>query len=313
MDRSDIYIISRHSNWKTSSVEKTLEADVYNNAVAWKKFLRILLISFAIGFTTAGIVFFFAFNWNGLHRFAKLGLIEFILIAVIFLALYINNLLVKNTLFTAAALLVGALFAVFGQVYQTSATAFDFFLGWLCFVTIWVLVVNFSYLWALFLYLANITIALYFEHILFSFHQNQLFIALIILNSCWLLLFLSLAKHYDYFIIPRWLTNIVFLTIISIANLGDITGILEKFDQAALVIMIISAVISIAGLIYAFAKKNLAYLAIIPFSVILIIATLISKFLKEEWVFLIAGLFVTISVGFLIKYLLEIQKKWRDA
>ena len=127
MDRADIYIISKNSNWKTSSVAKTLETDVYNNASDWKKFLKILLISFAIGFTTAGIVFFFAFNWNDLHRFAKLGLVESILVSVILLALFIKNALVKNILFTAASLLVGALFAVFGQAYQTSATAFVFY------------------------------------------------------------------------------------------------------------------------------------------------------------------------------------------
>lgn len=313
MDRADIYIISKNSNWKTSSVRKTLETDVYNDASAWKKFLRILLISFAIGFTTAGIVFFFAFNWNGLHRFIKLGLVEFVLITVILLALYIKNSLVKNILLSAASLLVGALFAVFGQVYQTSATVFDFFLGWTSFVTLWVLVANFSFLWVLFLYLANITISLYFELFLFKYNQYHLFIALMVFNCCWLFVFLLLSKKYEYFKIPHWLMNIVFATIVSIATVGVIAGILEKFDQAALLLMVLAAFISIAGLIYAFTKKNLVFLAIIPFSFIVILATLISKFLKEEWVFLIAGLFVTISVGYLIKYLLVIQKNWRDA
>jgi len=104
-----------------------LQSDVYSSALAWKKFLRILLIVFAIGFTTAGIIFFFAFNWNGLHRFAKLGLVEFVLTAVLLLAIWIKNSLVKNILLLAASLIVGALFAVFGQAYPTSATAFDFF------------------------------------------------------------------------------------------------------------------------------------------------------------------------------------------
>lgn len=313
MDRADIYIISRNSNWKSSSVGKTLETDVYNNASNWKKFLRILLITFAIGFTTAGIVFFFAFNWNGLHRFIKLGLVESILLAVIILALLIKNSLVKNILFLAASLLVGALFAVFGQVYQTSATAFDFFLGWTSFVTIWVLVANFSFLWALFLYLANVTILLYFENYLFKVNQSDMLIALILFNSSWLLIFLLLSKKYEYFKIPNWLINIVFIAIETFATTGVVAGILEKFDQSALVLMILASIISVVGLIYAFTKKNLAFLAIVPFTYIITIATLLSKFLKEEWVFLIAGLFVTISVGYLIKYLLEIQKKWSDA
>lgn len=313
MDRSDIYIISRNSNWKTSSVEKALETGVYNNASAWKKFLRILLMAFSIGFTTAGIIFFFAFNWNELHHFVKLGLVEFVLLTVISLALFFKNLLVKNILYLAASLLVGALFAVFGQAYQTSATAFDFFLGWTSFIALWVLIANFSFLWALFLYLANGTLILYFSIILFKVNENNLLIALLVLNSSWLILFLSFSKKYDYFKIPNWLINIVFIGIEIIATAGVMSGILEKFDLSALVLMILAALISIVGLIYAFAKKNLAFLAVIPFSFIIIAATLISKFLKQEWMFLITGLFVTISVGYLIKYLLEIQKKWRDA
>jgi hypothetical protein len=112
---------------------------------------------------------------------------------------------------------------------------------------------------------------------------------------------------------PQWLINIVFATNATITTVGVLSGILGKFDQAAFLLMILAGIISVVGLIYAYAKKNLAFLAIIPFCCIIVMATLISKILKEEWVFLIAGLFVTISVGYLIKYLLVIQKNWRDA
>lgn len=313
MDRADIYIISRNSNWSTTGVDNKLKADVYNDANAWKKFLRILLICFSIGFTTAGIVFFFAYNWNDLHRFAKIGLVEFVLLCVILLVVFIQNSLVKHTLLLAASLLVGALFAVFGQAYQTSATAYDFFLGWTSFVLLWVLVANFSFLWVLFLYLANVLVLLYFEKVLFNYSEFNRLIAIMLLNSFWLLLFLSLSKKYVYFKIPIWLINIVFMTIMCIATMGVIVGILEKFDQSALIFMVLAAIISIVGLIYAYAKKNLAFLAMIPFAYIIVIATLFSKFLAEEWRFLVDGLFVTIAVGYLIKYLLGIQKNWRDA
>ena len=312
MDRTDIYIIRRNSNWSTTGVENQLHSDVYNDANAWKKFLRILLITFSIGFTTAGIVFFFAFNWNSLHHFVKLGLVEFVLISVIVLSVFIKNTLVKNILLLAASLLVGALFAVFGQAYQTSATAFDFFLGWTSFILIWVLVANFSFLWGLFLYLVNVLVVMYFEFVLYSYNQFHLLISLMILNGCWLLLFLTLSKKYEYFKLSQWLINLVFIAIVSISTFGALFGILEKYDRAALFLMLLAAVISIVGLMYAFAKKNLAFLAIIPFGYILQIAALVSKHLVVEWRFLVVGLFVTITVGYLIKYLLMIQKRWRD-
>lgn len=64
MDRSDIYTNSSNSNWTKETVQKTLEQEVYNDANAWKKFLQYFLITLAIGFSTAGIIFFFAFNWD---------------------------------------------------------------------------------------------------------------------------------------------------------------------------------------------------------------------------------------------------------
>jgi hypothetical protein len=76
MDREDIYIISRNSNWSTKKVEAALKQDVYNDVTAWKNFLRLFLLILAIGFVTAGIVFFFAYNWVGMNKFIKIGLIE---------------------------------------------------------------------------------------------------------------------------------------------------------------------------------------------------------------------------------------------
>ncbi|MEI8074656.1 MAG: DUF2157 domain-containing protein, partial [Bacteroidota bacterium] len=164
MDREDIYVITRNSNWSTEKVDAALKQDVYNDTTAWKKFLRLFLLIVAIGFVTAGIVFFFTYNWDGLNKFLKIGLIEFILFTTIMVALFAKiSELIKNILLTAASVLVGALFAVYGQIYQSGATAYDFFLAWTVFVTVWVLVTNHAFLWAFFLYLVNVTFTFYVQ------------------------------------------------------------------------------------------------------------------------------------------------------
>lgn len=312
MDRSDIYTNSSNSNWTKETVQKTLEQEVYNDANAWKKFLQYFLITLAIGFSTAGIIFFFAFNWDGLHRFVKLGLIEFILILIVVVSLYIKNELIKNILITAASVLVGALFAVFGQIYQTSATLFDFFLGWTSFVAIWVLVNNFSYLWAFFLYLLNMTVGLYFETNVFGNSIFSLQVALIILNSSWLLLFQIAATKFEYFKIPNWLKNLVFIVNICIATIGLMACILEKQKLDTIPLVVLTSIIYILGSIHAFRKRALVFLATIPFSLIVIISCLISKILLLEWTYLVDSVFVTVSVGYLINYLIKVQKKWKD-
>jgi uncharacterized membrane protein len=313
MDREDINIISRNSNWSTQNVAAVLKRDVYNDTIAWKKFLRLFFISLAIGFITAAIVFFFAFNWNGMHRFVKLGLVEFVLTTVILIALFSKlNELIKNILLLAASVLVGALFAVFGQIYQTSATALDFFLGWTAFIFVWVIVTNFALLWALFLYLINTYLVLYINSQMPRFSETNANLFMVVLNSGWLLLFLLLSKKYPYFKIPNWLKNLVFIAIVTIASIGIAESIFDKFNLSSGYLILVTVLIYTIGLFHTFKQKNLVFLAVIPFSLIFILSALWIKLLPKEWVYLVNAVFITIGSGYLIKYLIVFQKKWKD-
>lgn len=46
---------------------------MYADKKQWKQFLSIFLLAAGVGFTVAGIIFFFAYNWEDLPKFAKLG------------------------------------------------------------------------------------------------------------------------------------------------------------------------------------------------------------------------------------------------
>jgi uncharacterized membrane protein len=315
MDREDINIISRNSNWSTQNVDATLKRDVYNDTIAWKKFLQLFLLISAIGFVTAGIVFFFTYNWYGLNKFLKIGLIEFILFTTIMVALFAKiSELTKNILLTAASVLVGALFAVYGQIYQSGATVYDFFLAWTVFVTIWVIITNYAVLWAFFLYLVNVTFTFYVQLETSRIPEGQAFLIVLLMHGIWLLLFLLLSNKFAYFKLKNWLINLVFIYIVSVATLSVWEGIAEKFETILYALIACTLLIYLLGLKYAFAKKNLIFLAIVPFSFIVILTAFSGKVLAREWVFLVNGVFITVSVGYLIKYLLVIQKseKWKS-
>ena len=47
---------------------------LYANKRQWNQFLSIFLLAAGIGFTVTGIIFFFAYNWDELPKFAKLGI-----------------------------------------------------------------------------------------------------------------------------------------------------------------------------------------------------------------------------------------------
>ena len=120
------------------------------------------LLAVGVGFTVAGIIFFFAYNWDELPKFAKLGIVEVLLVASVLLATFTRwNKLVKQIFLTGATFLIGTLFAVFGQIYQTGADAYDLFLGWTLFTILWAVAIRFAPLWLTFIGLLCTTIWLY--------------------------------------------------------------------------------------------------------------------------------------------------------
>ena len=146
---------------KTDSSPLSRQA-LYADKKQWNQFLSIFLLAVGVGFTVAGIIFFFAYNWEELPKFAKLGIVEVLLVASVLLATFTHwNKLVKQILLTEATFLIGTLFAVFGQIYQTGADAYDLFLGWTLFTILWAVAIRFAPLWLTFIGLLCTTIWLY--------------------------------------------------------------------------------------------------------------------------------------------------------
>lgn len=104
----------------------------------------------------AAVVFFFAYNWADLHRFAKLGLAILGLAGFTGVALFS---LPFGTVYRAALLgaciMTGALLALVGQTYQTGADPWELFLAWAALMLPFVWLARSSASWALWLLVAN--------------------------------------------------------------------------------------------------------------------------------------------------------------
>ncbi|MFM7204420.1 MAG: DUF4401 domain-containing protein [Myxococcota bacterium] len=123
----------------------------------WWLWAKRLLMLLGAMFLLSGTVMFFAFNWAALHKFHKLGLIE------LGLALCLGGALLKGTaqlsgrlLLFASAVLVGVFLAVFGQIYQTGADAWELFAGWAALILPWVLLSRLMGLWIFWLLLLEL-------------------------------------------------------------------------------------------------------------------------------------------------------------
>jgi uncharacterized membrane protein len=143
--RDIIHIISRNSDCPTDGIDRALTENVYAGRTQWTRFLNLFLVGLGVAFSFPGIVFFFAYNWNDLHRFAKMGTVVALVIACVAAALLSKeNRTYRNIAITGASLLVGALFAVFGQVYQTNTATWELFFIWTIFIAAWVIVADFT-------------------------------------------------------------------------------------------------------------------------------------------------------------------------
>ncbi len=132
----------------------------------WLSFLDISLLIVGLVHLLAGIFFFFAYNWSGLAPLVKFGLIQAVLVIGIGITTFLGlRKRVGKIVLTATALVMGALFAVAGQVYQTPADSYTLFLVWSIAIFGWVMVSNFSYLWVIWLGLLNLTAHLYVEQV----------------------------------------------------------------------------------------------------------------------------------------------------
>lgn len=311
--REDIYLISRHSNLTEKGVDRALKENVYADRRAWQKFLRLFLIVLGIGFTVLGIVFFFAYNWDGLHKFVKIGLLEGLVILTTGLVLFPKiHIGVRRIILTGAAILVGVLFAVFGQIYQTGADAYDFFLVWTVFITLWAIVSNFTPLWLIYLVLINLTVILYSQQVARDWSEIFTFTLLLIINTAFLAIAILLSKHSKTARVPNWFLNTMAFAVASYATIGTIVGIFEEYHAPFPLLILIALTVFALGIRHGLKTRNGFYLSVIPFSLVIIISALLIKISDGETMFLLIALFIIGSVTLIIKNLIALQRKWTN-
>ncbi len=123
----------------------------------WWRWANRSLLFVGAALVLAGIVFFFAYNWARMPAVAKFCLIETGLWICAFGA-WRRGLEATSgkVLLLSASMLVGVLLAVYGQVYQTGADAFEIYVLWAGLIFLWVLIARFAALWILWLVVTNV-------------------------------------------------------------------------------------------------------------------------------------------------------------
>ena len=130
----------------------------------WGLWTARLLLALGTALLLAGVIYFFAFNWSKIPPAVKLAGIEAALIGCLVMACRASLKNLHGQLWLlAASVLTGVFLAVFGQIYQTGADAWQLFALWALLVLGWAGIAAFAAHWLLWLLLANITLWLWWN------------------------------------------------------------------------------------------------------------------------------------------------------
>ena len=131
----------------------------------WASFLDRTLLAGGSLSLLAGCLFFVAANWGLLGAYGKFWLLDLLIGAS---ALYawrtgLDHLGARWAL-TVSCGLVGAILALYGQVYQSGADPYTLFLGWALLILPWTVLLRFDPAWALWCAVANTSLYLASEN-----------------------------------------------------------------------------------------------------------------------------------------------------
>ncbi len=139
-------------------------AGVTPTAACWRRYTDRLALWLGVIFLAVGVIFFFAFNWDALGKFAKFGLVQALILgAIVGCYKFRLDSLSGKVALLGATLLMGALLALVGQTYQTGADTFELFSTWALVILPWVVVGRFAALWLVWIGLLNLAVLLYYQ------------------------------------------------------------------------------------------------------------------------------------------------------
>ncbi len=285
----------------------------------WARFLDYALLILGALFLVAGLFFFVAYNWEELPRFARFGVLEGVILLMAIIAHWVGlNKLGGKIALTVAALLVGALLAVFGQEYQTGADSYTLFGNWALLILGWVIISKFEVLWAVLWGLLNLTLYLYWNQVLpgDQYLQPE---SLFLLNAVALLVWEIIDRRSSWWQ-HRWLnrlTLLVALTWILWPTLWTIIELFETYNDVPYVHRFAPLIYGIFALVafyvYSRWQRDLFMLTIILFSLITVLTTLIARFLMtlDDVIFFFGiGLAIIFQAWVAVSLLRRISQQW---
>jgi uncharacterized membrane protein len=249
---------------------------------------------------TTALVFFLAFNWAELHRFAKLGIGFAALAACVGVPLFspLQSIPWRAGLF-GAAVATGALLALVGQIYQTGADIWELFFAWMMLMLPFVLLARFTGSWMLWLLVANAALVRgmsvsAWSGIFGSLFEPQSLFLIAALNMAVLVGFE--AGSAQLLLYPRrHLQRLAAAGMLAPLTLGAILGC---WDQELLpVTLVFLPVAAATAWVYYHWRRDLPMLGIVAAALIAVLTSALARIMPGGAEFITANLMALFVIG----------------
>ena len=299
--RDEILDWADHGRIAPEKLRAALEAGgALPSAHDWRGFLERLLLWIGAVLVAAGVIFFIAYNWQSMGRYAKFALAEAAIVVALGFVWWLGlERAAGRAALLAASLLVGALLALIGQIYQTGADTFELFAAWAAAILPWVLVGRFAALWIVWIALVNLAIALYFQAfggifgILFG-PARQLWL-LFALNTVAAVIWEACAAAGVQWLRERWAARILLTASGAFATALALFDIVDWRSAGGFGVPVWLAWLGCAYAVYRRRIRDIFVLAGAVLSVIIVVSTFLGDRLIQSdatFAFLFIGLIV---------------------
>ena len=125
--------------------------------------IKKFFLLFSVVFLIAGVTSFTAYNWASMSNIEKLVVPSALIVIGLVAYLFLEKEIYKNLAIFFSSFMIGTLFAVYGQVYQTGADTWILFRNWAIFLIIPIVATGYYSLMTLFSIVIAIAISFYLD------------------------------------------------------------------------------------------------------------------------------------------------------
>jgi uncharacterized membrane protein len=279
-DRSLVEALYSHG--KITRAARNYALDFLYPHHQWGLWVSYILLTLGTTLVLAGILYFFAFNWAKMAPLTKLFLLQGgILISIVGACCRSLQRVSGQLLLLSASVLVGVFMAVFGQIYQTGASAYQLFMLWSLFTLGWTLLSKFAGQWLFWLVITNIFLILWWQQAALPSKDMAfiIFVYLAIFNGAALALreYFFAKQGYEW-LDARWTRIILVLSTLLTLLIPMVCFIMAFRDDKVSSSLTLSGLIGVLGhavayCFYRYKRQDILALSAIVLSVCVMVET----------------------------------------